>query len=80
MPQNAPSRQQASSSRDPDHGPSSSKAGSPSKSGKQDVEKKKEKRRMVEWKYTTAPMNARDLARDDDFIRYIAPTLMETFS
>lgn len=26
---------------------------------------------MIEWKYTTAPMNARDLARDDDFISHM---------
>ncbi len=27
--------------------------------------------RLIEWKYTTAPMNARDLARDDDFVRSV---------
>jgi hypothetical protein len=30
---------------------------------------KKEKRKLIEWKYTNAPMNARDLAKDDDFVR-----------
>jgi hypothetical protein len=28
------------------------------------------KNRILEWKYTNAPMNARDLSRDDDLIRY----------
>lgn len=69
------SAQQASSSHR--HGHSHSH-GSPSKHGDErrhkhehrDKKEKKEKRRIVEWKYTTAPMNARDLARDDDFVRY----------
>lgn len=37
-----------------------------------DKEKEKERRvRHVEWKVTLAPMNARDLARDDDFISHM---------
>ncbi|KAG8790778.1 Histone-lysine N-methyltransferase set9, partial [Serendipita sp. 405] len=64
------------------HGESHSHRGSSSRHGqvssrnsasptKQGEEKKKSKRRAVEWKYTTAPMNARDLARDDDFVSHM---------
>lgn len=39
---------------------------------RRDKEKEKERRiRHVEWKYTGAPMNARDLARDDDFVSHM---------
>ena len=52
---------------------SSNRAGASSQEhGSRDGERKrKQKMRLIEWKYTTAPMNARDLARDDDFVRYI---------
>ena len=68
------------------HPPSASRQGastSPAKARPRSRERAKrggEKRRrtrmqVTEWKYTTAPMNARDLARDDDFVRYIHPSI-----
>ncbi|PVF93693.1 hypothetical protein CPB86DRAFT_89797 [Serendipita vermifera] len=32
---------------------------------------KKERRKPIEWKFTNAPMNARDLAKDDDFVSHM---------